>query len=300
MATFQKGLDQSFVEALNNEYQKGGWWKQIADHPSLTIAVRDNYLNVYYKGNSILRLKQTGRTLTGQTHYKYVLDPSVKAPYVSWTNGALDKGSTSQSLIENLENVNGLMRASAPYTTPEKDGVDVICRSNPNVVDLEIALTATNAETDAKSALRIDMAAIQEEAGTATLQFFEAKRFDNSELRASGRPRVLDQIARYEELITEQEQAIRESYLAIAQNLIDLEGASIPKKRRDACQKAVTAGADGLAVSAKPGLIIFGFDKDQKDGLVWAGHRDKLIDALGKERVLLKGNPNNFKNGIHS
>ena len=300
MATFKRGLDQSFIEVLNNEYQKGGWWKQIADHPSLTITVRDNYLNVYFKGNSILFLKLAGGNLTGQTHYKYILDPTVKAPYVSWINGALDKTSTAQSVIENLEDLDGLMRASVPYTTPEKDGVDVICQSNPNVVDLEIALTATNVETNAKSALRIDMAAFQEEAGTTTLQFFEAKRFDNSELRASGRPKVLDQIVKYENLIMEQEKAIRASYLAIAQNLIDLEGASISKERRDVCRKAIEAGSDGLAISAKPRLVIFGFDKDQKDGEVWAGHRDKLINALGKDRVLLKGNPNNFKNGIHS
>ena len=51
---FKRGLDQIFVDRLNKEYNKDGWWKKIADHPKLTIAIRNNDLNVYYHGNSIL------------------------------------------------------------------------------------------------------------------------------------------------------------------------------------------------------------------------------------------------------
>jgi hypothetical protein len=51
-------------------------------------------------------------------------------------------------------------------------------------------------------------------------------------------------------------------------------------------------------VSTRPRLVIFGFDEDQERGLVWKVHREKLRNALGEDRVLLRGNPAGFTRGI--
>ena len=45
---------------------------------------------------------------------------------------------------------------------------------------------------------------------------------------------------------------------------------------------------------------MFGFDQDQKKGTVWKRHRAKLLEILGTERVLLKGNSKEFRSGISS
>jgi len=51
-------------------------------------------------------------------------------------------------------------------------------------------------------------------------------------------------------------------------------------------------------VSTTPRLVVFGFDEDQHRGVVWGSHRQKLIDALGRDRMLLRGNPAGFTSGI--
>ena len=58
MATpaFNRGLCDAFVEVLNNEYEKGGWWRNLVDDAETFVAIRDDYLNVYYRGNSLLKL----------------------------------------------------------------------------------------------------------------------------------------------------------------------------------------------------------------------------------------------------
>ena len=44
----------------------------MASDPSLFIAIRDGYLNVYYSGNSLLKLSLDGERLAGEIHYKYL------------------------------------------------------------------------------------------------------------------------------------------------------------------------------------------------------------------------------------
>ena len=56
--TFSRGLRVEFVEALNELYdQPGSWWRRLVDDQGLFLAVRDNYVNVYWLGCSLLRLK---------------------------------------------------------------------------------------------------------------------------------------------------------------------------------------------------------------------------------------------------
>ena len=53
--SFNRGLKDEFVEALNREYEKdGGWWKKIVDDPELFIGIREDYLNIYFHGSSLL------------------------------------------------------------------------------------------------------------------------------------------------------------------------------------------------------------------------------------------------------
>jgi hypothetical protein len=50
------------------------------------------------------------------------------------------------------------------------------------------------------------------------------------------------------------------------------------------------ANGETLEVDTEPRLIVFGFDKDQKEGLVWNPHRERLVDELGLT-VYAVGNP---------
>jgi len=179
MSVFRRGLSQPFVDALRDEYEKDGWWRGMADHPDLFLAIRDDSLNLYYKGNSVLQLAYARDRLVGRTHYKYVLNPSEKAPYVHWVDGRMDREKSRPSLIENLDDPGAIVRASEPYVGEEKEGVHGIVQANPNVVDVEIALGSEH--------LCLDFAAFQRKAdGGVELRFFEAKLFGNKDLRAQG------------------------------------------------------------------------------------------------------------------
>jgi hypothetical protein len=298
MRAFRRGLDESFVEFLNREYRKGGWWKGMVDDPALFLGIRDNYLNVYYQGNSLVRLRLNKDRLVGETYYKFLLKEKVsESPYIRSVNGKtqLAPSRLAGLFLEDFSNLKSLKVACIPYTGVEKLGVHDIVRSNRNVVDVEIALSHVEEDETKSTAPRVDFAALQDMGESIQLVFFEAKHFSNSELRANGRgtPRVIRQIERYERLIERHRSAIESSYRRICENIVSLEGLRTPRIVRMTAE-----GKKPLEVSGRPRLVVFGFDEDQRVGKVWIRHRNKLFDMLGRERVLLRGNARGFTIGI--
>ena len=298
MGTFKRGLDEAFVHYLNEEYEKAGWWKDVVDDPALFIGIRDNYLNVYYQGNSILLLTLDRGRLVGRTHYKFLLRDKIPGnQYIYSADGKMQMSQSAVAgvFIHDLSNLRSLKAACIPYAGVEKTGVHEIIKSNRNVVDVEIALTGQKEDELKPTALRFDFAALQERAQTIELVFFEAKHFSNSELRANRNqtPRVVGQVQRYEKLVHRYREQIESSYRRICENLVALKGFRAPK-----IVQAVAEGRKPFLISSQPRLVIFGFDEDQKNGKVWGNHRDKLYDMLGRDRVLLRGNARGFTSGI--
>lgn len=299
MFTFNHGIEGRFVDRLNAEYERGGWWRAIASDPDLFIAIRDGYLNVYRDGNSLLKLTLNGDRLVGETHYKYLLRPDMAKPYIPVDGGVVKLPDASVLFHADLSDVSALKRAAAAYVGDEKAGVHRIVQSNPNVVDVEVAFGLAGNGEAAPSTRRIDFAALRPAADGAEIVFYEAKAFPNKELRAAGEasPPVIGQIEGYRKLLAEHSDALVRSYRAVCGNLAALDGvrerygASLDLMRR-------LAGNDAaLHVREAVSLVVFGFDSDQRDGTVWKGHREKLEAALGK-RLLLKGDPQGFTRGI--
>ncbi len=292
MKTSQRGLSDPFVAALNAHYRSRGWLAAAFDDDELFVALRDEYLNVYYQGQSLARVTFQGGALVAETHYKYLLRDDVKPEYVRLTGGVFALP-TAPVLHASLADWGAHKRAARSWVGEEKRGVDRILRANPNVLDVEIAVS------DDSHAERIDLLALRNEGAGPELVFVEAKTFANPELRAApGRPvPVLEQIGRYTTLLVKYEADLRRWYLRVSENLLALEGAALAR-RRPAAQAAFAAGS-ALRVSSEPRLAIYGFDQDQRDGVVWAGHRVRLEQVLGK-RLLLCGDAKTFTRGISS
>ena len=73
MGRFQRGIkDQSFIQALNDlrKNSDSSWSKMVEDR-ILFIAIRDEYIDVYYKGNSICKLSYNNGVIV-EVHYKYL------------------------------------------------------------------------------------------------------------------------------------------------------------------------------------------------------------------------------------
>ena len=307
MNSFKRGiLNQDFITALKKEYNSRGWWKEIVDDKDLFIAIRNEYINVYYKGNSLLKLSFVKGEFLAETHYKYLIRPTVK-PFLIKTSANMafipngTKGVLDNYLIHNLSEIKSIKKASASYSGIEKEGIQKIIKSNDNIVDLEIALTQEadedemNPEKGKKSsAKRIDFAALQKKVSYYELIFFEAKDFSNNDLRAkdSAVPEVIPQINNYGKLLKQYKEDITYSYKQICQNLYDI----LPNSLHS--QAIVDIANDtSVKVNVEPRLVIFGFDEDQRKGSIWSPHKEKLVESLG-ERFLAKGDPKDFINGI--
>jgi hypothetical protein len=298
MSKFARGLSDAIVQALNRAYDQGTWWRRIVGDPDLYLGIRKDYLNIYHKGNSLLKLTLRDKKLLAEVHYKYLLKPRARPEYIRFENGVrmdqLDEAFFFRDLDPDL-----LKQAAAPYVGEEKKGVHDIVRSNPNIVDVEIALAGEKKEAARNSAKRIDFATLQAKDGVVELIFFEAKHFTNKELRVGGEavPPVVDQIRGYEQLLvnTEHREAIERAYRRVCANLVQLKGVREPLR----CVAETVCDGAALTVNPLPRLVVFGFDEDQKSGDYWARHREKLT-ALGEDRILTRGNPIGFRKGISS
>lgn len=302
---FKRGLEPAFVAALNEAYKSENWWKTMMDDPDLHLGIRKNYLNIYYAGNSLINLKYKTGQLEGKTHYKFLLNPFQNL-YIQSSDGKLNFNDNVKTVfIEHLNDIKAIKKASLYYAGEEKKGIQKILMSNPNIIDVEIALAdeETKEEIEGMPAVdskrgtapRIDFAALQKCEKGWELVFFEAKIFANSSLRASeGRkPKVVEQLITYNQLIEKQMAHIKDSYRHICKNLFELEGISQAQR---AIVKGVAQG-DDLIVSPRPRLVIFGYDRDQEKGKL-TKNMQGLRELLKENPVYSRGNPMGFIQGI--
>ncbi len=283
---FNRGISDDFVSALNGEYRKGGWWRNLVDDQGTFLAIRNDSVNVYYRGCSLIRLEFNNNRLQGYVHYKYLVHPDLgdAKEYIPVLGGMTQlEDHRSLIFLEDLANVGRLKDAVEPYAEEEKKGVQEIIRNNPNVLDVEVAISDTG------TAPRIDLAALHEVDGRVEVRFYEAKLFSNPELRASQRdPKVIDQIGTYSRLLSAQRTDIEASYLKVCCNLSALDGVAERHPERDELLKSIAAGSARLHINTKPHLLVFDFDADQRDGVYWKPHRDKLQAELGG-RLKMRG-----------
>ena len=283
MSTFNRGLTDEFVCALNREYDKeDGWWRAFVCDKDVFLSIRENYVNAYYRGCSLLRLSLEGDAIVGQIHYKYLLRPSMSNEYVKFSSGKLeldDAGTKFLTTVSEVDSLDSLKRAATPYAGAEKTGVHDILKANDEILDVEIAFGKDEADTGAP---RLDFAALQVSGNDVKVVFFEAKHFNNDALRKSGstKPGVVEQIETYRRKLCGNHDVIVKSYGRVCCNLRSLHGVADRHPKRHAILESIASGELNLDIDPNPVLIVFGFDGDQKDGKHWKPHREKLRTML--------------------
>jgi len=300
---FKRGLDDEFVTALNAEYKDGRWWKGVVDDEDLILGIRAGYLNVYYRGNSLWRIRRCNGKLRVETHFKYLLKDEKQA-YIGATLTADDKLSPERKVqTSDLHEREALKRASKAYTENEKLGVHTIVQHHRDqVIDVEVAFGSSEwgsveserpgDEERGRHVDRIDLAALLDAGAKPVLRFFEAKRFADSRLRAAkGQPEVLAQLERYQECLKRSREALAESYQRVCRNLLDLSGAVASDRRRQLLEKA----ADGIEIDTKPVLLIFDYGRAQWEAPEWKAQLDAIADAVGVERLIRAGSAGSIK-----
>lgn len=288
-ATFNRGLDDEFVSTLNEMYRHGDWWSDFVDDRDTFVAIRNNSVNVYYRGASLLRIdwsprsRSIGRRLI---HYKYLLLPDREEDYMEVApNGDVELPLDVSSIFLDHVDVEALKRTATRYADEEKMGVHAMAMNRKNaVVDIEVAIS------EGPRAPRIDIAALTDTDECLVVRFFEAKTFRNPDLRAKegGTPEVVQQIQGYSRLLVQNSKAMTCSYRRVCRNFRDLDGFGNQSERRAMID--ALDGGKSLVIDPRPQLVVFGFDADQKVGKVWVPHRDRLKSVPGL-KLLLRRDP---------
>jgi hypothetical protein len=295
---FKRGISDEFVQALRN------WphWGRIVKEGQLFIAVRDKSINIYFQGCSLFKVSYYKEKLVVETHYKYLVRPDLKKPYVRWDGENPLVGDLADKILMDKFDVGSLKRSSRWYAAPEKAGLHRILMSNSNIVDVEVALSHESAGEEGgadpltkgkRVADRIDFAAIQKRDGRPCVVFFEAKRFDNGELRSQiHKPPVIEQTEKYKDFIEKHLPDFKKSYGTVCSNLVEL-----GLNRIHPIVLEVARKPEQLEVVPDVRLVVYDFDQDQNDGKVWKEHKAILHNHF-RDRLLLKGSPTEFTSGI--
>lgn len=295
-----KHLDPGFLGALEDlaaSSELPNWWRDVLLNDELLIAVRHNYLNVYYRGASIFKIECKDGVVVPLTHAKYLLRN--EQSYVPLLKGRFPfRSSPMWERYTGKETLREMMTAASAFAGREKTGLHRFLVNDRGVIDAEIALTrADEAEESSEDATlaprrrqdRLDAAVAHQVFGKPTVTFHEAKHFENSDLRASGDnpAAVIGQMENYERAITAHTTFLAAGYVEVARALVRIAGMRKVVRGGDEGQspdEAILQIAEGVTpvIDPKPHLLIFGFDKAQRDDASWVKHLRKLNVGLDK------------------
>lgn len=322
MSGFVRSLSKELVCALGKlaEEKEPNWWKEILDNPDLRLAIREDSLNVYAKGQSVFKIelsKQRDETLPRlvmTTHYKYLLIPKMprKKEYVTFDGRHflmkgqhIDPNSLIQMSYIPQKTVSQLVRSAISHSNPEKRGVHAIAMANSNVIDLEIAFSKVRKpepedptilnDSDNKrrrsSAPRMDLATLfSDDEGKARLVFYEVKRFDDGRLWGE-KPPVLDQMKKYDAFLESKGSELKNAYKNVCKLLLKLQ----PNKDLPHLISEVALGLRRLEIDKASRLVIIGFDRDQRKGRLKELKSVLKARGLTDNRLITRGSPNGLE-----
>jgi hypothetical protein len=245
--SFSRSISSDIIHTLSSEELYVNCLKKDCIDDKIFLALRKNSVAFYHRGGRIFLydLKKF------HTHIKYAsVIPKQGTDYI--TENQLSTG--QYKLISNFEEKYTHIKENCMlYSRIEDLGVShlynkhsYLSNSNVVVLDIEIAFSAQN---HAQFQDRIDLLLFNKE--KKSLQFVEAKHYSNRDLWSQSSPLILDQIDRYTQQITSKKMEIIREYKQYIQVLNTMFSIDLPSPE---------------TIEEKVKLLIFGFDKDQRDG----------------------------------
>jgi len=303
MSEFKHGLNNTFIDQLTKEANNNSWWTDVLNDRQLFIAVRNQSLNVYWRGQSLFKVVSQQSGLQATMHPKFLIDPELHRE-VSLVNRKFEVGKLVESGIireyEGPETLDKMKRAAGLFSGPEDSGCHDIILHNSHLIDREIGfsdiVTAPGGGSDKETNL-IDLLTLELDGEAVRLVFWEAKHFSNPELRPLGPiiP-VCEQIKRYRNCLCRHRNEIEVRYKRVAQNLVALQ--KMGWKRQVSSLVKEVADGRPLTLSRddeepKVGLVIFGFTSMQRDADNWQANLTRLISEI--KYVIARGKVKDIK-----
>ncbi|RTR39977.1 hypothetical protein EKG38_04305 [Shewanella canadensis] len=271
---------------------KPEWWKELLlrlkpageelSSNGLRLAVRENYLNFYHKGQAIAKVAfNRDKTLYSEQHVKYVFEGVNTQKYVRLTGS--DPSLINPEKPENSAQYLGgktledWIKRSKDHNGDEKTFVENVAAANSNVIDMEMGLPG--------SGYRIDLVSLERHEDGASLVFWEAKLTTDKRCRTnSEEPEVLEQLARYREFLTDRDHQgeLHKAYIIACQVLVkitELAGKSVAPIIKD-----VATGHLPLTIDCEPRLLIYNNEEDKQNS--WSRHEKKLREHYVTMQVM--------------
>jgi hypothetical protein len=266
----------------------------------LRLAVRNGYINLYRDGQSVAKIDFAAtRRLQARIHNKYVHgDNGSGQTYVALTSAGLPDWQTGQlRKYGGLSDLNEWIgaaserargRASKP-ALKEKQFVDLVVASNPDTIDIEMALPAYLANPEERRAPRMDLVALEPAGDRWRIVFWEAKLVDDPRLRCGDKnanPKVVDQLEQYTAWLDHDGHCalVAAAYQNACRLLVAFHqlAKGVNTEIEDLGPGIVAVAAEGappLLVDRKPRLLID--DSTSSHSFTKNGHLDKLRGKAG-------------------
>jgi len=250
--------NQELIEKLKGTKLYNEVLKNDVVEGDVFLAFRDNRIDFYYEGGKLFSFENKGFS----THIKYalVIDRSDdKSPKNYVTETDLKTALLSSDFYNGRDDIK---KNCKMYAGDEAKGVAEIyskysyLKSEKNIVvlDIEYSFEAEEREGyDRKVRDRVDILLLDIE--NEKLFFVEAKHFSNKELWSTTTPDVINQIEKYEQHIKNEKTIILNKYKQNIELLNKLFEEDLKKKLPQ------PKDIDDNVI-----LLVFGFDKDQRDG----------------------------------
>ena len=248
----KRNIDKTIVSGLS---KSDLWMSKIKNdcmNQNVFLAIRNNQIDFYHNGGRLFCFDRKGF----QTHLKYasVLDFAEKDYLTESELGQYrlisDFNAYYSRIKENCSNYSGI---EALGVSEIYHKFSYLAERDVVVLDIEVSFESLN---KGKNQDRIDLLLFNKQ--TRTLQFIEAKHYSNKELWSNSKPKVIDQINRYESQIQKKKSVILSEFASYVNSINSIFNVSLPKP---------------IDVDNKVTLLIFGFDNDQKNGRL----RDLII-----------------------
>lgn len=299
MQFFQRRFDN--IASLEG-YAAPQWWRDLlslwrpsghdAGKHGLRLAIRNNYLNFYRKGQSIAAVSFANGGLAASLHHKYVADNVEGQEYVKLGADGSLRGKSLDTRYTGIDMLlEWIERAERNHATTEKRAVDEIVSANATIIDLEMGLPGTD---ERPYAPRMDIVALERAESGAHVVFWEAKMVHDGRIRSRSEPEVFEQLKEYEDFATDDvstgRNAVPGSYKEVARLLVRFSALAGGAYPLGDLVREVAASQAPLSVDCKPRLIVVKDDR-RRDEAAWMRHAQKLVDAGWAPKVLDHGGP---------
>lgn len=280
---------------------------------SLRVAIRNGYVNLYVGGQSVARIAASQRRLSLTLHRKYHsgleagTEEARRCDQARVTLSDADLRSPETAL-----SVERWITTARGYCGAEKLFVDDLIASNPEVVDLEMALPASEALRNKKGGKfvpRMDVVTLVTQSGPPCLNFWEAKCAANSELRANEEidfsaetgARVAGQLRKYERALEGREQQVCKAFQNAGQVLCDLAETFGKDPTSPAVQAWSRLREQEPRLVRRPGIVVGNYTPGVRPGEndrhaqrvpSFARHRERLAAHFTVVEVLGCDDPN--------